>query len=62
MWPITPGVIPGINSEEAAHSLLQDTEEDDELTDLLPSKRSKKKDSQSGSFREILEVLKEVKC
>ena len=54
---------PGINSEEEApHSLLQDEEGDDELADLLPSKRKKKKDSQSGSIRGILEVLKEVKC
>ncbi|XP_065895385.1 equilibrative nucleoside transporter 1-like isoform X1 [Dysidea avara] len=50
-----------INSEEEApHSLLQDEEGDDELADLLPSKRKKKKDSQSGSIRGILEVLKEI--
>jgi len=38
---LSPGVIPGINSEEATHLLLQDNEGDDELADLLSSKRKR---------------------
>ena len=35
---LPPGVIPGINSEEATHSLFQGNEGNDELADdLLPS-------------------------
>ena len=56
---LSTGVTPG---NSASYSLLQDNEADDELAYFLPSRGKKKKDESGSSIREILEVLKEVKC